>query len=871
MEDPGGCAARTRLLDELLAALAEACGLERCALVATGGYGRRELAPRSDVDLLLLRPEGEWDPAPGEALLRRLWDAGLEVGHAVRTPAGARAALTSDLHAATGLLEGRRVWGDPALFAALRAEVAAFVAGPDRARFAQAKLREALERHSTKGATVCLLAPDLKEGRGTLRDLQLAQLLAALAAPGAPAPDAPEPADVLLPALPRAHGLLASWLGLSPAAARELAAARALLLSCRTALHEAVGAGERLEPHLQDELARRFGFADRDGRLAMEIFMDQVYRAAKRVDRALRRVRLLLEPTAPEPFRRTLLAPGVIATGDEVVLDPPQPEPEHVAAVVAQLFLQAQSTRRRIGLQTLEAVRGLIAGRGDAMRQDPLALETFREVLRGAKGVAATLRAMHECGYLGVLLPEFAALDCLAQADAYHAYTVDEHTLAVLAALEGEPALPDGGSSLGPGVPLPPAAPAREELLREELLHTTPERDLLRLGVLLHDAGKVGGAVGHVERGVGLVRGVAWRLGLSSREERHVAFLVAHHLTLSRLAEKRDVGSPETVLELLEVVDGELVLLEHLYLLTAADIAGVSPRAMSRWKDALITRLYEQGREAIERGERALPRRPDSLEGWEALLAPRARDVAGLHEHLRLCTSGYLAEVEPEDVLLHQELAAALGQAGEPGAGPATFLLRWSLDVGCERVWIAARDRPGLLAELFGAFTGEGLDLLGVQTFARRDGVVFDQFVVTPSRALESEPPAARYPRLEQRVAEVLAGRDPEELIHARIRRSPAPPAPAHRPPPVRVRVSNEVSDRTTMIDVSAPDRVGLLFDLARVIARHGGDIRLCKVTVKGDRMVGVFYLTGPSGEQLSAEERAAIIPALAAAAGPRA
>src|SRR5690606_2255121 len=158
----------------------------------------------------------------------------------------------------------------------------------------------------------------------------LAQLLAALAAPGAPAGAAPEPADALLPALPRAHGLLASWLGLSPAAARELAAARALLLSCRTAPHEAAGAGERLEPQLQDELARRFGFADRDGRLAMEIFMDQVYRAAKRVDRALRRVRLLLEPAAPGPFRRTLLAPGVIATGDEVVLDPPQPEPAHV-------------------------------------------------------------------------------------------------------------------------------------------------------------------------------------------------------------------------------------------------------------------------------------------------------------------------------------------------------------------------------------------------------------------------------------------------------------------------------------------------------------------------------------------------------------
>lgn len=192
----------------------------------------------------------------------------------------------------------------------------------------------------------------------------------------------------------------------------------------------------------------------------------------------------------------------MIAAGDRVRLERSAPEADHVAATVAQLFLQAQTTRRRIELRTRLEVRALLEGREEAVRQDELAVDSFRELLRGASGVAPVIRAMHEAGYLDVLLPEFQGLDCLAQADGFHAYTVDEHTLAALAALEGwrrSPARSAGRRT--------PPAPAREDLLRQDLLHRTADRDLLRLGLLLHDAGKVGGAVGHVARGVGLVSG----------------------------------------------------------------------------------------------------------------------------------------------------------------------------------------------------------------------------------------------------------------------------------------------------------------------------------------------------------------------------
>jgi len=815
--------------------------------VALGGYGRRELAPGSDVDLLVLREAGR-DAAAVEAFVRGLWDDGLEVGHAVRDLAGVDRALRRDLHAATALLEGRRVAGPAAGFAQLRGRVEAFLA-TGRTRFARAKLAEAAERHAARGPSVCLLAPDLKAGRGTLRDLQLLVLCGALfgAAP-APAPDA---GDLVVPG--RAGGLAAAgpWLELEPGEVEALERARALLLACRTALHEAAPeAGDRLDPRAQRLLATRLGYTDREERLAVEVFMDAVYRSARDVDRAVTRCRVTLEPADSGEaglFLARPLAAGVVAAGDHVELEPPGEEgAEPGPRAVMELFRQAQRTHRRIGFRTLDRVRRLLGPElRQALRADEGVTRVFLEVLGGTQGVAAVVRAMHEGGVLGALLPEWEAMTCLAQADAYHEFTVDEHTLAGLDALEGD----------GPRGAV--AREDREATIRTELLHQTPRRHLLRLGLLLHDAGKVSGALGHVERGAAMVRPVAARLGLAVEEERHVRFLVREHLTLSRLAEKRDVDAPETVEELLGVVRRSRERLDHLYLLTCADVQGVSPRALTRWKDYLITRLYESARDALEAGGHEPAVGPTSPAAWEGLLAPRVRDPAALRRHLARCSRDYLADVHPEEVLTHLDLVERL-EGGAPGA------VTCSLDVGCTRVWVVARDRPGLFADLCGALTGAGCEILAVGTFGRDDGVVFDRFAVARGR----EPvPHERWGEVERAVLAVVDGdRRPESLIAARVRRE-GPERPGPPPPPVRIRITNDASPTHTIIDVSAPDRVGLLFDLARALAEAECDIRLAKVATKGDRAVDVFHVTGPDGRHLDAARRERVTGLLGRAA----
>lgn len=826
--DPAGARARCALADALLQELWS--GAPGWALVAIGGYGRGTLLPASDLDLLLLQgPDA--DPAEAEAFLRRLWDLGVEVGHAVRTLDAVEASLRSDLASATGTCEGRLVAGDRELFGELQGALERFRQSPERERFRSAKLAEAEERYLRTGGAVCLLAPDLKRGRGQARDLELARLLAALEEESPPAGD---PRRVL----PGWGGALERWLGLSAAEWGRLAAAEEVLLAARGALHViAPSAGERLDPHHQADLALHLGYGERNGRLPVEVAMEEIYRAAKFVDRLLSRVRLRLTPEPPAPLRQPL-GPGVSSSGDLVIFDPDPPEdPE----ALLRIFVHAQEGKRRVSPQALERVREQRA----TLPLGPGSASAFRRLLAGGKGVARTLDDLHACGLLGRLLPEFGALECLAQADPYHVYTVDEHTLAGLRALEGSHVHPSEA----------PRAPEREELQREELFARSPDRDLLRLALLLHDAGKVSGSLGHTERGVAMVRDVARRLGLTPSEQRHVTFLVGENPTLSGIAERRDVDSAETVQALLEVCNHDPRRLDHLYLLTCADIRGVSPQALTRWKDSLLTRLYEQAAAAL--AGRGVPASPDSPEGWQALLEGQV-DAERLEAHLAQSTPDYLASVEPGELLLHLELIAELTAESRPLA-----TLRWAPAGGFERVWIAARDRAGLLSDLCGALSGAGWEIVGLSASARRDGIVLDRFAVVPPP--EAPPPAEREAALRETVRRVLAREvEPKEMISARLRRQPEPLGVAATG--VRVRISNEVDPESTVVDVTAPDRIGLLHALTCALSATQLDIHLAKVATKGQRAVAVFHVRGPAG-QVTPEERDGLMRVLGRAA----
>ncbi|MBI3725712.1 ACT domain-containing protein [bacterium] len=853
--DPGSRQARTRIADALLRGtferLVPSSGF---AAVATGGYGRSELAPRSDIDLLLVRRD-EADATKLEPFLRALWDVGLEVGSAVRTLAQTEKALASDLSAATATLEGRFLAGDRALFADLAATVARFLEG-NAARFVRAKVDETTERHAKRGGTIFLLAPDLKDGRGTMRDLELARLLAVLAPhlghESAERPATPGERSFVLEGLPGADETLARWLDLGADRARALARADALLAATRAAVHEIdPGSKDQLGKAVQEALAERFGYHERAGRLGVENFLRDVYLAAKLVDRTLRlardRIMRALAGGASSGPRGQRLSPGIVATGAELSLEPRALEGEDGLARAAELFLLAQRTKREVSLAAREEVRRALAPEKadekplEKLRSDPAVVRALREILRGTNHVAATLRAMHDAGFLGELLPELGALDCLAQADPYHAYTVDEHTLAAVAALEGEPAAPDGGAVL-------PHTPEREDRIREELLHRTSRRDLLRLGLLLHDAGKIGGAPGHTERGVALVPDVARRLGLALDEERHVRFLVEHHLTLSSLVEKRDVDAPATRAELLRFCDRSVERLDHLYLLTCADVRAVSPRAFTRWKDTLLTRLYERAREEAALGPVAI--RPATDEDVVRELVPRLPAgivEADVHAHLALCPSPYLVEVDPGETILHLELLRSLARE--------RVAFRSLEEDGFDRIYFATRDRPKLFGAICGALAACGLNIVAASAFTRRDGIALDRFAVVPAAGSGEtlHPSAERWAEVASTVSRVLAGElDADALMRSRARRiSTAPEAEPVRRPPVRVRLSNKISPKTTVVDVTAPDRLGLLHDLACALSDLGLDIRLAKVATKGDRAIDVFYVTTAEGEKV--------------------
>ena len=596
----------------------------------------------------------------------------------------------------------------------------------------------------------------------------------------------------------------------------------------------------------------------RGGRLPLEVALEQIYRAAKRVDRHLRRARLRLQPP-PEVALRQPLAPGVAACGDEVLLDPVPPE---APGALLELFRQAQRTQRRVSLRTLEEVRAVLEGddparrvassrlpavrreaparRSPTFRVDPPAVTGFRDLLRGGRGVAQVVSAMHEAGLLRSFLPEFSVTECLAQADPYHVYTVDEHTLAALRALEGES--PHAGHE---------PAREREDRLREELFLRTRRRDLLRLALILHDCGKVGGSMGHTERSVTRVPGVARRLGLGPGEERHVAFLVRTSPLLSRMAEQRDVDTPETVASLVELCGRDPLRLEHLYLLTCADVMGVAPGALTRWKDTLLTRLFE--RAAQEIAGTAPPASPESVGGWLEALRGRV-DQAALEAHLEQCPPGYLAAIEEGELLLHLELIEAL--EGEP-----PLALHWALEQGFARVWISTLDQHGLLSQLCGALSGAGWDILGLEASERRDGLVFDRF------ALVEGPGATPSEEVGALVRRVLTGElDPSALIAARVRREPPQP-PSAAPAPLRIRLDDEALEDATLIDVTAPDRVGLLYDLTRALRELDLDIDFAKVVTKGNRAVDVFHVQGPGGGPVPPSQRDEVLAALLRAA----
>ena len=792
---------------------------ERLLLLAQGGYGRGEMAPHSDVDILFVtpwKPTG-WTEQAIESILYLLWDLNLKIGHAARSVDEAMAAVRSDHTARTALLEARYVWGDARLFEEVTARFQSEISSGDIRRFVTEKLDERNARHMRMGDSRYVVEPNVKEGKGGLRDLHTMFWI------GKYAYRLQSPAELV---------------GVGLLSAEELAQfrrAERFLWAVRSHLHVIAGrAEERLTFDYQREIARRMRYAERPGNASVERFMKHYFLHAKTVgdltgvflahfdEQFARRGRRFGLPTLrrrPRTLNGFMLDRGRLAIPDDGFLaaDPVR---------LIEAFVLADAHGVEIHPMTMRAIASQAKLVDAAVRADPRANALFLDLLTSLKTPEAALRWMNEAGVFGRFIPDFGRVVAQMQFDMYHHYTVDEHTIRAIGLMsrieKGE--LRD------------------EHKLATGIVKRIASRRALYVSVLLHDIAK-GRRGDHSEVGAEIALTLCPRLGLTPAETETVSWLVRWHLLMSSTAQKRDLADPKTIQDFVERVKS-LERLRLLYLLTVVDIRAVGPRTWNSWKDQLLTNLFEAAEEVLRLGHRQHGRREriaavqqdlaDTL-GWPA---EAVADHAG-----RLADSYWLAE--PPQVLAGNARFVA-GVDRLPASGPVELVPQ--PDRSATLVTIYTKDEPGLFHRIAGAISLSGGNIIDARIHTTADGMALDNILVQDATGATFTDPR-RLERLEQAVAAAVAGQEPAtERLEARA--LPLMRAEAFRIAPA-VFVDNKASGRYTVVEVNARDRAALLSGLARAITDSGATIRSAHIATYGERAVDVFYLTDREGMKI--------------------
>jgi [protein-PII] uridylyltransferase len=808
---------------------------QRCAILAQGGYGRGELNPYSDIDLLVLYP---WKVTPyvetiADAILYPLWDAGLQVGHALRNVRESARWAARDLKAKTAILDARYLCGDESVFAEFDAAMREHVWSANQAGFVREKLAESVERHQRAGDSIYLLQPQLKDGKGGLRDVHTALWLAKVRF-----------------RVRTMRDLIARNV-VSEREVEDLERALDFLFRVRNGMHLlAESHQDLLTFDLQEQLATHFGFGE--GPHGREAFMRAYYQNATIANRVSESVITRCVQTV-QPYRgrlsvRTIRDGMRIVRGELAIAGRSLFEREPAALV--DVFLQAQRHEVPLSEGTQEAIRQsaeLLA----PVRQDPRAARAFRAIMRGRRGVAEAVSAMHHLGVLKVLVPEFAHLECLISHDPFHIYTVDHHTLLAVREIER----------------------LREGEFRDTLPHLTevvrglPQPELLMMGMLFHDIGK-GWADNHPSRGARMMAPLGLRLGLHEDETAATEFLVREHLTMSHLAQHRDIHDDRLVIDFCRAC-GSVENLERLYVLTYADMRGVAPGVWNNWRGMLVTELYVRAREFFERGEfvpedRAA--RADRVRARVRATAPEPSRSA-VDRLVAMMPDSYFFSTPEEEVVAHADLVRRLEERQADGDDPAV-VMHWAdyPELGFLELAVATRDRAGLFAMITGILAADGLNILAARIATSTDGIALDAFRISrPSDepALDSE----RGERLERTLGDALRGAvDVEELVRRSVRRWLR--RPSRRKIPTVIEIDNTISDAYTVLDVTTGDRVGLLFTITNCLYHQWVQIHLAKVTTMVTQALDAFYVTDFEGRKIEdpgrlAEIRSALEQAL--------
>ncbi|MBM3539811.1 MAG: [protein-PII] uridylyltransferase [Alphaproteobacteria bacterium] len=808
---------------------------ERLAIVAVGGYGRAELCPQSDIDLLFLLPYKQTPRGEQivEFILYMLWDLGLKVGHATRSLQECLRLAREDMTIRTGLLESRYLWGDNKLYAELRRRFLAEIVKGTDAAFVAAKLDERNERHKRLGDSRYVLEPNVKEGKGGLRDLHTLFWIAKY-----------------IHRVERVEDLVVKGV-LTVEEAQKFAKAQDFLLLVRSHLHYIANRPEdRLTFDVQSEIGRRMGYTDHRGTRGVERFMKHYFLVAKDVGDLTRIfcAALEIESEVKPRFSLTSLPLGPFGrktrrTVEGFAIESGRLTVAKVSAFAddpvnfLRIFRVAQTHGLDIHPYALRLIRQNLRLIDSRLRADKEANRLFLEMLTDPRDGEVTLRRLNEAGVFGRFVPDFGRVVAQMQHDMYHVYTVDEHTIFCIGILQR----------------IESGALKEDHPLASEIIHKIQSRRALYFALMLHDIAKGRGG-DHSILGAEIAQKLGPRIGLSEEETETVAWLVRWHLAMSNTAFKRDIQDAQTIRGFAELVQSP-ERLRLLLCLTVADIRGVGPTVWNNWKAALLRELYHRTEEALAGvaiGAGTKGRAADVQAALRKELADWPdKDFA---EHT---ARGYPDYWLAFDVATLARQARLVRQA-ERERAPLAVDTRVDRARGVTEVLIYTADHPGLFSRLCGAMALAGANIAGAQICTMSNGMALDTFLLQSPSVDGSGGQAALRPERVARLATHI-----EQALSGRIRLRDAlskRPAIASRTRvfrvPPRVLIDNKASASATLIEVNGRDRTGLLFELTSALTSLGLSIATAKIATYGERVVDVFYVKDVFGHKVDQDDK---------------
>ena len=801
---------------------------EKMSIVLVGGSGRAEMAPFSDIDLLFLTPykKSPWVENVLESVLHVLWRLKLKVGYSVRTVDECLRMAREDITIRTNLLEMRYLMGDETLAKELETRLwdEIFVStGPE---FVEAKLDERAARHKRQGGSRYLVEPNVKEGKGGLRDLQTLFWITKY--------------------LNRSK-TVSEWVEMGVLNGDEYQLfydAETFLWTVRCLMHLITGrATEKLTFDLQVEVSAALGFVDDDGMRGVERFMQQYFRHAKHAGEITRIILVDLEekhvkqrPSLTNTLRNVLsfswdkTAEGfkdqngrlAIADREAFLADP---------ANIMRLFKEAMRSGLLLHPEAMRLVASNLHLIDDTLRKRPEASEIFIDLLTDRENPERGLRRMNELGVLGAFLPEFENIVAMMQFNMYHHYTVDEHTIQCISVLNQ----------------IEQQELAEDLPLASDILKQGVNRKVLYLALLLHDIGK-GRPEAHEVIGAKLAKKICKQLRLDASDTEAVVWLVRNHLLMSDVAQKRDISDPRTVKDFANHVRTKSNL-NLLTVLTVCDIRGVGPDRWNNWKAVLIRQLHSMAMDHLNEGSEAISKsRQERVEEAQVLFAKRARHVTGEDVSAEIARhyAGFWLGSDIKAQLVMSKLSREVKDAD--------ILSDIQMDKtrDATRACFSMIDHPGIFSRLTGALAIAGANIVDARTYTTRDGVATSVFWLQDAARQPYE--KSRLGRLRKVIAEILGG----EKVARDVLKDKYKPKKRERPfvVPTNISIDNEGSEIFTIIEVDTRDRPGLLHDLTRTIAAANLSISSAIIATYGNQVVDTFYVKDLYGHKIHAKRK---------------